>query len=78
MASIRTSDDIETPSVVDLGEKPVTKTVTLVMGDRTEQALIKLVNERRRILKERVSDGTPVVGPVQNVEDALLDITGRS
>ena len=26
MASIKTSDDIETPSVVDLGEKPVTKT----------------------------------------------------
>ena len=46
------------------------------MGDRTKQALIDLVNERRNILRERVSDGTPVVGPVENVEDALLDAIG--
>ena len=76
MSSVWTSGDIDTPSIIDLGEKPVTKKVTLVMGDRTKQALIDLVNERRNILRERVSDGTPVVGLVENVEDALLDAIG--
>ena len=76
MARIYISDDIETPSVVDLGEEPVTKKITLVMGNRTEQALINLVNERRKILRQRVPDDTPVVGPVENVEEALLDAIG--
>ena len=76
MANIYISNDIETPSVVDLGEEPVTKKVTLVMGNRTEQALINLVNERRRILRERIPDDTPVVGPVEDVEEALLDAIG--
>ncbi len=76
MASIYISKDIEVPSIVDLGEKPVTKKVTLVMGSRAEQALINLVNERRRILRERVPDDTPVVGPVESVEEALLDAIG--
>lgn len=76
MASIYISNDIDIPSTVDLGEEPVTKKVTLIMGNRTEQALINLVNERRRILRERVPDDTPVVGPVENVEEALLDAIG--
>ena len=76
MATIRISDDVDTPSVVDLGEQPVTRKVTLVMGDRTAQALINLVNERRLLLRKRVAEGTPVVGPVESVEDALLDALG--
>ena len=76
MASIWISSDSETPSVVDVGEEPVTKKVILVMGERTERALINLVNERRQVLRERVSDDTPVVGPVENVEEALLDAIG--
>ena len=76
MASIIISDDTGIPSTVDLGEKPVSKKVTLVMGNRTEQALINLVNERRRLLRERVSDDVPVVGPVDNVEEAILDAIG--
>ena len=76
MASIQISDDIETPSIVDLGERPATKKVTLVMGHRTEQALIDLVNERHRKLRERTPDGTPVVGSVASVEEALLDAIG--
>ena len=72
MASLQISDDIETPSIVDLGERKV----TLVMGHRSEQALMDLVNERRRKLRERTPDGTPVVGPVANVEEALLDAIG--
>jgi len=61
---------------VDLGEKPIAKTVTLAMGDRTAQALISLVNERRALLKERVPEDTPVAGPVDTVEEALLDAIG--
>ncbi len=76
MASIWISSDPETPSVVDVGEEPVTKKVILVMGERTERALINLVNERRQVLRERVPDDTPVVGPVENVEEALLDAIG--
>ena len=76
MATIHFSNEIGTPSVVDVGEGPVTKRVTLVMGERTEQALINLVNERRRILRARVPSGTAVVGPVKNVEEALLDAIG--
>ena len=76
MATIRISDDVDTPSVVDLGEQPVTRKVTLVMGDRTAKALINLVNERRLLLRKRVAEGTPVVGPVESVEDALLDALG--
>ena len=76
MASIQISDDIETPSIVDVGERPATRRVTLVMGHRSEQALMDLVNERRRKLRERTPDGTPVVGPVANVEEALLDAIG--
>ena len=74
MASIQIQNDAE--SVVDVGEKPVTKRVVLVMGEETEQALIDLVNERRQALRSRVSEGTPVVGPVENVEEALLDVIG--
>ena len=76
MASIQIFDGVETPSIVDVGERPITRRVTLTIGARTEQALINLVNERRRRLRERVPDGTPVVGPVENVEDALLDAVG--
>ena len=76
MASVTITDDIKTPSIVDLGEEPVTKKVTLIMGDRTKQALINLVNERRKLLRARVSDNVPVVGFVDNVEEALLDAIG--
>lgn len=76
MANIMISNDIGIPSIVDLGEKPVTKKVTLVMGNRTEQALINLVNERRKLLRRRVPDDTLVVGPVDNVEEAILDAIG--
>ena len=76
MASIMISTDSETPSVVDVGERPIAKKVTLVMGNRTEEALINLVNERRNFLREQVSDEVPVVGPVGSVEDALLDAIG--
>ena len=73
MASIQISPDPQVPSVVDVGERPITRTIQLKIGSRTEQALIALVNERRRLLRERVSEDTPVVGPAENVEDALLD-----
>lgn len=76
MATIRRSSNPKRPSRVDLGEKPITKTVTLAMGDRTAQALINLVNERRALLKKRVPDDTPVAGPVDSVEEALLDAIG--
>ncbi len=76
MATIQISSDPNAPSRVDIGETPITKTVTLAMGDRTAQALVDLVNERRALLKKRVSDDTPVVGPVESVEEALLDTLG--
>ncbi len=77
MASIRfSSKQPDVPSVVDVGERPFSKRVTLAIGGRTENGLIALVNERRAILQERVPKGTPVVGPADNVEDALLDIVG--
>ena len=75
MASIKFSQDLETPSVVDVGEDPVAK-ITLVVGERTKQALINLENERRKILRKRVPSHVPVVGSVDNVEEALLDIIG--
>ncbi len=75
MASITFSENFEMPSVVDVGEKPVVKT-TLVMGERTKQAIIDLVNERRRILRERVPAHIPVVEPVTSIEEALLDVIG--
>ena len=76
MANITIYDDTKTPSIVDLGEEPVTKKVTLIMGDRTKRALINLVNERRKLLRERVAENVPVVGSVENVEEALLDAIG--
>ena len=63
------------PSLVDVGEDPI-KRVTLVLGDRTEKSLIALANERRSVLRERVEPGTPVVGPAETVEEALLDLVG--
>ena len=75
MASIMISESLETPSVVNVGEEPVVKT-TLIMGERTKQALINLVNERREILRKRVPAHVPVVGPVTSIEEALLDIIG--
>lgn len=76
MASIRFSPDPSTPSYVDLGEEPVTKTVTLAMGARTADALVNLVNEQRAILESRAAEGEKVVGPVETVEEALLDAIG--
>ena len=63
------------PSHVDVGEDP-TKRVTIVLGERTITSLIALANERRAVLRERVDEGTPVVGPVETVEEALLDLIG--
>ena len=63
------------PSHVDVGEDPANR-VTLVLGERTTKSLISLVNERRSVLRERVEEGTPVVGPVETVEEALLDLIG--
>ena len=75
MARIIYSQNPETASVVDLGEDPATMAL-VIMGERTKQALINLVNERRRILRERVPDHVPVVGDVESVEEALLDVLG--
>ena len=76
MASIVvSSQQPNEPSLVDVGEDPIRR-VTLVIGDRTEKGLIALANERRSVLKERVEEGTPVVGPVETVEEALLDLVG--
>ncbi len=72
MASIRFSNDPETPSIVNIGGHPVAR-VTMVMDEETKNALINLVNERRRILRKRVPSHLPVVEPVDNVEEALLD-----
>ena len=75
MASISFSPkQPDAPSVVDVGEQPISRRITLSIGERTEKGLIALVNERRAILRERVQKDTPVVGPVENVEDALLDM----
>ena len=76
MASIQFSSDPSTPSHINLGETPVTKSVTISMGHRTEQALVDLVNERRAILTTRTGEGTAVAEPVKTVEEALLDAIG--
>lgn len=73
--TIISSEQPDTPSLVNVGE-PITRRVTLAIGERTEQGLIALVNERRAVLRERVPKDTPVVGPVENVEDALMDLIG--
>ena len=70
------SEQPDAPSIVDVGESPIARRVTLAMGERTEKGLIALVNERRAILRERVPKDTPVVEPTENVEDALLDLIG--
>ncbi len=75
MARIVYAENPEAASVVDLGEDPTAMTL-VIMGERTKQALIKLVNERRQILRERVPDHVPVVEPVTSVEEALLDVLG--
>ena len=72
MASITFSKDPDTPSIIDVGGEPAAR-VTVVMDEATKNAFIHLVNERRRILRERVPSHLPVVEPVDNVEEALLD-----
>ena len=75
MARITFSQNPEIPSRVDLGGKPAAMAL-LVMDEKTKQALINLVNERRRILRKRVPGHVPVVGDVESVEEALLDVLG--
>ena len=76
MASIVvSSQQPDEPSFVDVGEEP-TKRITLIVGERTEKSLVALANERRHVLSERVDEDTPVVGPVETVEEALLDLVG--
>ncbi len=75
MARITFSQNPEIPSRVELGGKPAAMAL-LVMDEQTKQALINLVNERRRILRERVPRHVPVVGDVESVEEALLDVLG--
>ena len=76
MARITFSENPEVPSIVDVGGEPVVKKVTLVMDERTVEAIKHLENERRRLLRERVPQGTPVQGKVVYVEEALLDLIG--
>ena len=75
MARITFSQNPEIPSRVHLGGKPAAMAL-LVMDEKTKQALINLVNERRRILRKRVPGHVPVVGDVESVEEALLDVLG--
>ena len=75
MARIIYSQNPEIPSRVEMGGEPAGMAL-LVMNEQTKQALINLVNERRRILRQRVPSHVPVVGDVESVEEALLDVLG--